>query len=220
MSNREIIYQSLEIMENHLKSDLTLTDLADKLGYSLYYFVRLFKGVTGYSPMAYLNRRRVTSAYDELKRGDKKIIDLAMDYGFGTPESFSRAFNRQTGSNPVDVMKGKTLSADSFQPPLTGDILERARHQPFREPELVERPPLHLAGLSLYYTKEMPGDLSAPWQCLLENKGEIPDLLLPESYYQVQFWLPHLFNFEYYGREYKGPFDEDSISEIYIPVSL
>ncbi len=62
MNNREIIYKSLEIIEENLKSDMSLQDLSNRLGYSQYYFIRLFKGVTGYSPKAYLNRRRITEA--------------------------------------------------------------------------------------------------------------------------------------------------------------
>jgi AraC family transcriptional regulator len=38
---------------------------------------------------------------------------------------------------------------------------------------------------------------------------------LPNTAYQ----LPHMFNFEYYGKQHLGPYNRDSISEIYIPVS-
>lgn len=274
-------------MEENLGSAMTLQNLADRLGYSLYYFIRLFRGVTGHSPKSYLNRRRITRAWEDLQAGEKKVIDLAYDYGFGTPESFSRAFHKQLGCNPGEVRRGGGVDRTNLQSPLTGEKLEYLRLVPHQEPELVDFGPLCLAGISVLYEESMPEDLSAPWQTLAENRTLIDSRRIPEKYYQVQSWLPnqsygslfffmalevkdcsdipmpftartiprqkylrffhrgfsnkvgltyeyiyrnylpetdyklpHLFNFEYYPPDHKGPYDEESVSEIYIPVSL
>jgi AraC family transcriptional regulator len=54
----------------------------------------------------YLRRRRLTLAAQELVRSDRKIIDLAFKYGYDTPESFSKAFQKQHGVTPSEARKG------------------------------------------------------------------------------------------------------------------
>ena len=287
MNNREIIYESLKIIEDSLKSSVSVQEISDKLGFSVYYFIRLFKGVTGYSPKSYILKRKITEASLELMNSNKKIIDTAFDYGFGSPESFSRAFQKQLGFNPGQLKSGMKIASERLQPALTGEKLEYIRNTPHQEPELIDFGPLRLIGMPLYYNQDMPEDLSAPWQAFVNNTGAIKTRFKPEKYYQVQYWfpnqdygsiffflaievesfedipiqftaktlpeqkylrfyhkgfsnkvgltyeyiyntylpdtdykLPHLFNFEYYPPEHKGPYNENSISEIYIPVSL
>lgn len=287
MNNREIVYRSLDIIEEQLRGGMTVQDLADRLGYSVYYFMHLFKGITGQSPGSYIGRRRITSAWEDLQRGPRKVIDLALEYGFGSPESFSRAFRNQLGANPSAVTSGREVDSGGLQSRLYGDRLERLRTVGDRTPELVEFGPLKLIGLSLFYGPEMPDDLSAPWKTLVDNRDAIKSRIRPERHYQVQYWLPnrsfetiffllaleaedlsdipiqftaksfarqhylrfrhhgpantvdrtyeyiyrsylpetdyglpHLYNFEYYPPDYRGPYDEESISEVYIPVSL
>ena len=286
MNNRQIIYESLELIEDNLRRDVSVNEISEKLGFSVYYFIRLFKGITGYSPKSYINKRKVTEAVKELNTDGKKVIDAAFDFGFGSPESFTRAFQKQIGFNPGLLKQGKKPSAESLVERLTAEELENRRNQPLKEPELVDFGPLHLIGMPLYYNEEMPDDLSAPWNALVNNRSSIQYRVIPEKYYQLQYWLPnqdygslfffialeverfgdipiqftaksipqqkylrfyhkglsnkvgltyqyiyntylpeteyklpHLFNFEYYPPDHKGPYDESSVSEIYIPVS-
>ena len=287
MNNREIIYESLRIIENNLRTGMSVQELSDKLGFSVYYFIRLFRGITGYSPKSYIQKRKITEAAAELAGDDRKIIDVALDFGFGSPESFSRAFQKHAGFNPAQLKTGVRLDSDKMLPPLSAEQLEFERNIPFREPELTDFGPLHLIGMPLYYQKTLPGDLSAPWNAFVNNIEAIKNRIRPEKYYQVQYWfqnqefnsiffflavevepssdipiqftaktlpaqkylrffhkglssrvgytyryiyntylpdteykLPHLFNFEYYPPDHRGPYDENSVSEIYIPVSV
>ena len=286
MINREIIYESLEIIESNLKSSMSVQDLSDRLGFSVYYFIRLFKGITGYSPKSYMLKRKLTEALLDLKHGDKRVTDAAFDYGFGSPETFSKAFQKYFGFNPGSMNADLKTDSANLMPRLSAEKLEFIRHIPDKEPELVDYGPLNLIGMPLYYNGDMPGDLSAPWNAFINNIDSIHRRIKPEKYYQVQYWfpnqdygsiffflalevtdyadipiqftaktlparkylkfyhhglsnkvgftydyiyntylpetdykLPHLFNFEYYPPEHKGPYNEDSVSEIYIPVS-
>ena len=63
-------------------------------GYSLFHFTRLFNQFTGLTPYDYLIRRRLSDASEALLMSDKRIIDIAQDYQFGSHETFTRAFNR------------------------------------------------------------------------------------------------------------------------------
>jgi AraC family transcriptional regulator len=70
--------------------------------YSLYHFIRLFQSITGFSPKNYIQQRRLTEAVYELRDSDKKILDIAYDFQFGSHEAFTRAFRKQFHINPTE----------------------------------------------------------------------------------------------------------------------
>ena len=62
-------------------------------------------------PAEYIRNRRLTLAGLELADGSSKIIDLALKYGYETPESFTKAFYRFHGFSPMQVRKGSPLKS-------------------------------------------------------------------------------------------------------------
>jgi AraC family transcriptional regulator len=62
--------------------------------------------LTDISVGEYVRRRRLSLAAQELSRSNSKIIDLALKYGYDTPEAFSKAIRRQHGVSPTDVRNG------------------------------------------------------------------------------------------------------------------
>jgi AraC family transcriptional regulator len=285
MKNRNLIYQSVRLIEANLRGDLTVNALAREYGFSIYYFSRLFKGVTGFTPKAYMLHRKLSESVKDLLATEKKIIEIAFDFGFTTPESFTRAFHKLMGLNPSDVRKQKKFDKCKLLLPVTKEKLENMQEMPRQEPEALEFGPLYLVGIPFYYEMLWKEDLLNPWERFTANISLIPDRIVPEKYYQVQYWfkdqdqgsifffialevtrireipiqftakilprqkylkflhhgysnkvgftykyiyeiwlpdshykLPYLFNFEYYGDEHKGPYNEESVSEIYIPV--
>lgn len=75
-------------------------DVAKEVYMSKYHFHRIFTMVTGISANAYLRNRRLSMAGEEVILTDRKIIDIALDYGYGTSESFTKAFLRYHGVTP------------------------------------------------------------------------------------------------------------------------
>lgn len=73
-------------------------------------FSKGFQIITGYSVSTYIRNRRLYLAAKELKDTERKIIDIALDYGFDTPESFTKAFTRFHGSNPTEVRHGSKFN--------------------------------------------------------------------------------------------------------------
>lgn len=69
----------------------------------------------GYTVSEYVRMRRLSLAGEELLSSDVKVIDLAMKYGYDSPDSFTRAFTRFHGSTPTDVRRGGTM-LKSFAP--------------------------------------------------------------------------------------------------------
>ena len=99
MDNRTIIQQSLDYIEDNLRTEITATELADAAGFSLFHYYRLFQQATGLPVMQYILRRRLLHGVYAMKQGLPKI-DAALLYGFDTYAGFYKAFCREFGSTP------------------------------------------------------------------------------------------------------------------------
>lgn len=94
-----LLQQVIDYIEEHIKDEIDPEKLAKMAGYSPYHFYRIFQKHTGYTLMDYVGKRRLQHALYELVDG-KKIIQIAMDYGFETHAGFTKAFKKCFGSPP------------------------------------------------------------------------------------------------------------------------
>jgi len=92
--------ECVDYIENNLKGKIDMNRLSEISCLSNFYFPRLFEAVADISLSEYIRRRRMTLAAKELLSGSKKIIDIAFDFDYSTPESFSRAFKSVHGISP------------------------------------------------------------------------------------------------------------------------
>lgn len=94
------IQKAINYMEEHILEDINYEDTAKSLYMSNYHFHRLFSMITGITANEYIKKRRLSMAGEEISMSDSKIIDIAMKYGYDSPESFSKAFVRFHGITP------------------------------------------------------------------------------------------------------------------------
>lgn len=100
MEFKEIINQSLQYIEEHLEETVTLEEIAVHAGYSEFHFSRIFKENMGMTVMEYVNKRKMVKASQEILQG-KKIIEVAMKYGWQSHSGFTKAFKKQFGFYPA-----------------------------------------------------------------------------------------------------------------------
>lgn len=81
---------------------LTLSALANKLGYSEYYTSRKFSDISGMTLKDYIRYRKLAFALKELRDTDNGIIAIAVQYGFSSNEAFTRAFKDAYGITPSE----------------------------------------------------------------------------------------------------------------------
>ncbi|GLC83174.1 helix-turn-helix transcriptional regulator [Lacrimispora brassicae] len=94
------VRDSLKYIEENLNERIDLDDLAKKAYLSKYHYHRIFHKISGESLTRYITRRRMEKAAEELARTNKPIIDIALEYQYGSQESFSRAFLKIYGLTP------------------------------------------------------------------------------------------------------------------------
>ena len=104
-----MINQAIAFMEERLTENITLADIAKSVNLSAFHFQRAFSLLTGMSPTEYLRKRRLSQAGAELADGESKVIDVALKYGYDSPESFTKAFTRFHGASPVQVKNGSSI---------------------------------------------------------------------------------------------------------------
>ncbi len=90
----------IDYIEDNLVADIDIEKAADIACCSTYHLQRIFLAVNGLSMAEYIRRRRLTLAAGEILTNDARIIDIALKYGYNSPDSFTRAFRNLHGVNP------------------------------------------------------------------------------------------------------------------------
>ena len=98
---------AIDYIEDNLTDELDEKEITRITGYSFPMFSRIFSIVSGYSLSEYIRLRKMTNAAIELKNSDKRIIDIAIKYGYNSQDSFTLAFKSFHKLTPGQVKKGE-----------------------------------------------------------------------------------------------------------------
>lgn len=117
------IQRAIDYTEENITGEIDYEEAAKRAYSSSFHFQRVFGILCGISLGDYIRMRRLSLAGEELSKGNAKIIDVALKYGYDTPESFSRAFTRFHGITPKEAKHGgkvKIFTPLSVKLTLTG----------------------------------------------------------------------------------------------------
>ena len=106
---------AVSYIEENLDGELDVEDIAKRACVSCFYFQKAFAMLCGFTVGEYIRSRRLTLAGSELVSTDEKIIDIALKYGYDSPDSFTKAFTRFHGVTPSAVRKDGAM-IKSFAP--------------------------------------------------------------------------------------------------------
>jgi len=103
---------AMQYIEDNLTNEIDFKVVARLAHCSEYHFKRMFSFLAGISLSEYIRRRRLSLAAFELINSTIKIIDVAIKYGYNSPDSFTRAFQNLHGVTPSDARNnGQHLKA-------------------------------------------------------------------------------------------------------------
>ncbi len=105
MSNKTVVKEIVNFIENHMDEDLSLDAMADALNYSKFYLERIFNEETDCTIYKYIQRRRLTLAAQELVETKKPIIEIAYEAHYNSQQAFTYAFNNLYQCTPKTYRK-------------------------------------------------------------------------------------------------------------------
>ena len=146
------IQRAVDFMEAHLLEPIDIEAVAAQAHASPFHFQRIFHVLCGMTVGEYIRNRRLSLAAQELAATDTKVIDVALKYGYDSPDSFTRAFTRFHGISPSQARhSGASLRA--FAPVHIVLTLKGGSTMEYR---ITEKPPFTVVG----FTRRFSGDTS------------------------------------------------------------
>jgi len=100
------IQKAIDYIEAHLTEPIDYEAVAKESFSSSYHFQRVFSILSGYTLGEYIRNRRLSLAGAELATGKEKVIDIAAKYGYESPDSFAKAFQKFHGITPSQARSG------------------------------------------------------------------------------------------------------------------
>jgi AraC family transcriptional regulator len=186
MLNTTLMAQAIDFIEDHLRDDITVGDIARAVSLSVYYFCRSFNQATHHTPYDYLMRRRIAEAARDLLQTDRKIIEITFDYQFNNPETFTRAFKRVFALQPNQWRKQGCCDRRLIMPRLTLAHLQHLAQGPYLQPVLIERAELRLTGLMTLVQND-PAVIDTLWEWFARSIGSRGDLVERDRYGILQY---------------------------------
>lgn len=91
---------AISYIKENLKEKLTVEQIAEQAGFSKFYFLRLFKRITGCTVTQYINLLRCETAKELLRDRNYSVKEAAIACGFDNLSYFSNVFKKNTGYLP------------------------------------------------------------------------------------------------------------------------
>jgi len=162
--------KAIDYIERHLSDALSIREIAAQVFLSPYYFQRVFHAVCGMTLSEYIRGRRLTFAAQELQEGGVRVIDVAIKYGYDSPDSFTRAFQRFHGVPPSKIRDCGQLRR--ILPIRLDDMEEK-----MIEYRIVEKPAFTLMGVQRAFRGETSyQEIPKFWQEWMDQGQERPVL--------------------------------------------
>lgn len=192
MSYIEQVQRGLDFVESHLDADIELADVARHAGLSQWHFQRIFKASTNETLKTYIRSRRLANALHKLLHSKRRILDIAVEAGYETHESFTRAFKASYGMTPKDYRQLGDKSLFLNKVAFNEEYLRHLNQGVSLEPTFIEQRPIRLVGLrTLYYgvdseKNNIANTLPKLWDDFLARLDEISERIPGTCYGVIQ----------------------------------
>lgn len=144
----EQLNNSITYLENHLDKEISYEQAAKIACCSTYHFQRMFSYIANIPLAEYIRRRRMTLAAFDLQHSNKKIIDIAMKYGYESPTAFNRAFQSIHGVTPT-AAREEGISLKAFPRILFHISIKGDSEMNYR---IETKPAFRIVGVKEHYT--------------------------------------------------------------------
>ncbi|MGG0150625.1 AraC family transcriptional regulator [Bacillus mycoides] len=134
---------AMQYIEDNLTHEIDFKEVAKIAFCSEYHFKRMFSFLAGISLSEYIRCRRLTLAAFELKDSNAKVIDVAIKYGYNSPDSFTRAFQNLHGITPSEA-RSTIRSLKAYSPMIFQLSIQGGNEMNYR---IEEKEPFQIIGI-------------------------------------------------------------------------
>ena len=145
MAHISEINKALAYIDNHLDEPIDLKSVASYFNFSTFYFHRLFSAIVGKTLAAHIRDRRLQSACVLLATSNKSILEIGIDCGFDSAQSFSRTFKQAQGLTPSEYRKAGLLPVIVNVDELIAKFTSRLKGGIILNPKIVKKDALIIA---------------------------------------------------------------------------
>ncbi|MEA5011700.1 MAG: helix-turn-helix domain-containing protein, partial [Angelakisella sp.] len=144
---------AMSYIESNLTGNIEAAQISRIAGCSEYHFRRMFSALAGMSLGEYIRRRKLSLAAMMLQSKEVRVIDVALELGYETPEAFGKAFQTMHGVKPSHVKKSN-VELKAF-PPMTFQLTVKGGIE--MEYRIVEKEAFHIVGFKKRITVQFKG---------------------------------------------------------------
>ena len=188
MDTYERIERSVDFIERNLREALTLERVAAEAYFSPYHYHRIFRGIAGDSVGEYIRKRRLTEAADELIGGSKRVLEIALDFSFQSPEAFTSSFKKLFGLTQSAYRKKGVKLTTLAKKRLDAGRLRHLREGVTMEPRIVHKASFMVVGTEITTTLKSNWenrDIAKLWTRFHPRMDEIPNRINPSIAYGI-----------------------------------
>lgn len=187
----EQIQKTVDYIDTHISEEINIDDLAKLASLSQFYYQRLFSRLVKKPVKEYIKLRRLARASDALLEKNKRILDVALDFGFSSHETFTRSFKDVFGMTPEEYRSDPIRLNKFIRPQLMLNYTLIDENVPLVVDNIVIEitrqrisAPRFFIGLTIEeHIDRMPGgsetginNLGKLWDAFHKNKSDISEL--------------------------------------------
>ena len=148
ISNFDSIKEALKYIDNHLEEPISYESIAQCFHFSPYYFHRMFSVIVGKTIAAHIRDRRLERACISLVNTEETIINIGMDCGYNSAQSFARSFKNAYGLSPSEYRKQGLTPYVITVDEMIAKFTNRLRGGIILNPKIIKHNSLMIAGVS------------------------------------------------------------------------
>ncbi len=175
MNYYQHIERAIVFIEGSLSSKIVLDDIAEAACLSKFHFHRVFCALMGETAVDYLRKRRLSKSSYDLLYTDKKIIEIAFEYQFESPEAFTRAFKLVFNTTPKNY-RGERIERIVYEKQrIDENNLSHILHGINKKPALIDIEEIKIIGFSAK-TSIKNNRIPCVWKAFRENQNQIKNV--------------------------------------------
>lgn len=175
MKYKNYVQDVLDYIEENMTNSVDLEEVSKFAGFSRYHFHRIFKSYTGYSVSEYTRMRKFLSALEYLRSSGLRLLEISVECGFESQESFTRAFKKQFNVTPGKMRKDSELierHLDCLKCIIDAAAYGKITGGGTMKPEIIFKEEFYVVGLR-YFGSNQNGEIPELWDEFNKRYDEI-----------------------------------------------